>query len=146
MKIYSPAFKNEENIPEKYTCDGENINPPLFIEEVPSEAKSLALIVDDPDSPSGTWIHWTLWNISPTIKEIRDNSVPVGTIEGVTSFQNVGYGGPCPHKGVHRYFFKLYALDYSPELSAGSDIKSLEAAISNHILAEANFYGLYKRK
>lgn len=146
MKVYSSAFKGGEYIPEKYTCDGGNINPPLFVEEIPTEAKSLVLIMDDPDSPSGTWTHWTLWNINPKIKEIKENFVPVGAIDGLTSFQDVGYGGPCPHKGTHRYFFKLYALDSVLELSAGSDIKALEGAMIGRVISEASFYGLYKRK
>jgi Raf kinase inhibitor-like YbhB/YbcL family protein len=145
MKIESPAFQNNERIPSKFTCDGQNINPQLRFSEVPEEAKSLVLISDDPDAPMGTWVHWTVWNIPPETREIPEDSVPEGSVEGLTSFGKPGYGGPCPPSGTHRYFFKLFALntrlDLPPETSAGE----LETAALNHAIEKAEFYGLYNR-
>ncbi|MBU3978526.1 YbhB/YbcL family Raf kinase inhibitor-like protein, partial [Patescibacteria group bacterium] len=104
MRITSSAFENREQIPGKYTCNGENINPPLKFSEVPGEAKSLVLIIDDPDAPGGTWIHWIVYNISPNLREVGENSIPDDGEEGTTTFGKPGYGGPCPPSGVHRYF------------------------------------------
>lgn len=146
MKIESSAFKNNEYIPSKYTCDGENINPPLKISGIPQNTQSLVLIVDDPDSPTGTWVHWTVFNIDPKIQEISENSVPEGAVEGITDFGSIGYGGPCPHSGTHRYFFKLYALDAKLDLLAGSSKKEIEKAMEGHILDKAELIGLYSRK
>ncbi len=146
MKISSPAFSDKDRIPKKYTCDDVNVNPPLDIEGVPEGAESLALIMDDPDAPVGTWVHWTLWNIPPDTYEIKENSVPEGANEGNTSFGHPGYGGPCPPFGTHRYFFKLYALDTKLDLSSSADKDKLERAMTGHILAEARFYGVYSRR
>ena len=104
MKITSSAFQNNAKIPSKYTCDGENVNPPLQFLDVPNDAKSLVLIVDDPDAPSKTWVHWVVYNIGTKTSEVKGNSVPEGGIEGMTDFGKPGYGGPCPPSGVHRYF------------------------------------------
>ena len=145
MKIESPVFKNNELIPTKYTCQGEDINPPLKISAVPQSTKSLALIIDDPDAPVGTWVHWLLWNIPPETAEIGENSVPPGATEGQTDFGQPGYGGPCPPSGTHRYFFKLYALDTELSLAAGASKKELEAALRGHILEQAELIGLYKK-
>lgn len=138
MKIENPAFQNNEKIPAKYTCDGINTNPPLKISGTPKDAKSLTLIMDDPDAPMGTWTHWIILNISPTISEIPENSVPPNSTELKTSFGKPGYGGPCPPSGTHRYFFKLYALDIEK-------INSVEE-ISSHTIAKAELVGLYSRK
>lgn len=105
MIIKSPDFKNNQRIPSRFTCDGKDINPTLVFEDIPKNSKSLVLIVDDPDAPMGTWVHWTLWNIPKDTKIIEENSKPKGAIEGITSFGKPGYGGPCPPNGVHRYFF-----------------------------------------
>lgn len=145
MKIESTAFEDNRNIPAKYTCDDKNINPALIISDVPESAKSLVLVMDDPDAPAGTWVHWTLWNMDPALKEITESSVPKG-IEGVTSFGKSGYGGPCPHSGTHHYFFKLYALDTMLSIPESSDKEALEKAIEGHILAFAELIGLYSRK
>lgn len=145
MEITSPAFGQNERIPEKYTCDGENVSPPLLISGVPEEAKSLVLISDDPDAPVGTWTHWTLWNIQPDAMEIKENSVPVGAVEGKTSFGSSGYGGPCPPSGTHRYFFKLYALDAMLALEPGAGLRDLERVMEEHTLAKAELVGLYSR-
>ena len=145
MKITSPAFQNNDTIPKKYTCDGDNVNPPLEISEVPVNTQSLVLIMDDPDAPVGTWVHWTIWNIDPKITKIEENSVPIKAVEGKTSFGNTGYGGPCPPSGIHRYFFKLYALDIKPDISSSSKKDKLEETIKNHILDYAEIIGLYSR-
>lgn len=145
MKITSPSFAHNQNIPPKYTCDGENINPPLQFSDIPVDAKSLVLISDDPDAPIGTWVHWTIWNIDPETTEIAENNVPAGAIEGTTSFGETGYGGPCPPSGVHRYFFKLYALDTELDLPTSAKKEDLEKAIQQHILASAEVIGLYTR-
>ncbi len=145
MIIESTSFKNNEMIPAKYTCDAENIVPPLTFSGVSQEAKSLVLIVDDPDAPVGTWVHWTVWNIDPKTAEIPENSVPVGAVEGVTDFGVPGYGGPCPPSGIHRYFFKLYALDTTLDLDTSSTAGDIMDAMEGHILANAELIGLYKR-
>jgi hypothetical protein len=145
MKLTSPAFTQNNFIPAKYTCDGENINPTLLINDVPPKAQSLALIMDDPDAPMGTWVHWLVWNIDPKIKEIAENSVPADAIEGLTSFGKTGYGGPCPPSGTHRYFFKLYALDKKIDLTSKSKKDDLEKTIQGHIIDQAELVGLYRR-
>jgi len=145
MKIESPAFKNNEMIPSKYTCDGENINPPLKISGIPENALSLVLIVDDPDAPAKTWVHWTMWNIDPETVEIPENSVPKGAVQGITDFRVPGYGGPCPPSGAHRYFFKLYALDITLNLESSATVGNIEEAMKGHILGSAELIGLYKR-
>lgn len=145
MHIGSSAFDHNQKIPAKYTCDGEDINPSLDFAEVPEGAKSLALIVDDPDAPAGTWVHWTLWNIAPDIQEIEEKGVPEGAVQGMTSFGRPGYGGPCPPSGTHRYFFKLYALDTELELPEDADAHELEEAMAGHILAQSELIGLYSR-
>jgi hypothetical protein len=143
MKITSPSFENSKPIPAKFTCDAENVNPSLNIEGIPSNAKSLALIVDDPDAPVGIWIHWVVYDmpVSPIIKE---NSVP-GTL-GITSSGKTNYSGPCPPSGVHRYFFKIYALDKKLNLPQGISKADLLKVMQGHILGEAELVGLYKRK
>ncbi len=145
MKITSPAFENNGNVPAKYTCDGENINPPLVFSEIPAAAQSLVLIVDDPDSPSGTWVHWTIWNIDPKVTGIDENSIPTGTTQGTTNFGKEGYGGPCPASGIHHYHFKLYALDIKLYLP-GVRADSLEKAMVGHNLDQAELIGLYTRE
>jgi len=145
MKIASTAFKPDEMIPSKYTCDGENVNPQLNISGIPEDAESLVLIVDDPDAPGGTWVHWTVWNIDPGTNEIAENSIPGGAIEGVTDFGVTGYGGPCPPSGTHRYFFKVYALDTTLDLDSSATAKGVEDAMQGHILDSAELIGLYER-
>ena len=145
MNIASSAFQNGEKIPSKYSCDGADVIPPLQISGVPAGAKSLAIIMDDPDSPSGTWLHWSAWNIAPETREIREGEAPIGAVEGKTSFDSTGYGGPCPGRGEHRYFFRLYALDALLELPKGADRGKLETAIKGHILEQTEIHGLYKR-
>jgi len=142
LSVSSSAFENNKLIPSKYTCDGEDVNPPLTIEGVPDGTKSLVLIVDDPDAPMGTFDHWVVWNIPPTSK-IEENAVP-GT-EGVNDFRKRSYGGPCPPYGTHRYFFKVYALDTKLDLSPNSRKKDVEKAMQGHVLAKGELIGLYRR-
>lgn len=146
MTISSPAFENNSQIPQKYTCDGQNTSPPLTISDVPEKAQSLVLIVDDPDAPAGTWTHWLVWNIDPKTTEIAENSLPSGALEGVTSFDKPGYGGPCPPSGTHRYYFKLYALSTKLDLSPQVDKAQLEEAMADHILERSEIVGLYSRQ
>jgi len=145
MEIKSPAFGQNGLIPERYTCDGANVNPPLTISGAPGEAKSFVLIVDDPDAPRGTWVHWTIYNISPQTKAIAERSVPQSAIQGTTSFGKPGYGGPCPPSGMHRYFFKLYALDTVLSAEAALDKTEVENLIRGHILAQTELIGRYGR-
>jgi len=142
LSVKSDAFENNTLIPAKYTCDGDNVNPPLTINGVPNETKSLVLIVDDPDAPMGTWDHWVVWNIPPAGK-IEENTIP-GT-EGMNSARKHSYGGPCPPWGTHRYFFKVYALDTKLDLNPNSHKKDVEKAMKGHILAKGELVGLYHR-
>lgn len=146
LKITSPVFGNNGEIPKKYTCDGADLNPPLRFENVPPEARSLALIVDDPDAPMGTWVHWVVWNIDPKTAEIKENTVPKGAFQGINDFRKHDFGGPCPPSGTHRYFFKLYALNIQLNLNTNSKKADLEKAMKGHILAQAQIIGLYTRK
>ncbi len=146
IRISSAAFTQNGSIPAKYTCDGSDASPPLIIENIPPEAKSLALIVDDPDAPAGTWVHWVVWNIGPAVKEIKENSPPSGAQEGMNDFRRRGYGGPCPPGGTHRYFFNLYALDTTLTLGPNTTKALLEQAMKNHVLAQSELIGKYKRK
>ena len=146
MKIESAAFKDGDKIPTQYTCDGIDINPPLLIRDTPEGAKSLVLIMDDPDASRGkTWDHWLLWNITPDTLEIKEGATPSGAITGSNSWPKVAYGGPCP-PALHRYFFKLYALDIMLDLPAGSAKEPLLMAMKGHIITEASLMGRYSRK
>jgi len=146
MKISSPAFQNNETIPARYTCDSDNINPPLYFEDVPEGTKSLVLIVDDPDAPSSTFLHWLVFNIPPETKLIEENSVPLGAKLGKNDFGKIGYGGPCPPYGIHRYYFKLYALNKELDLAEGSLLSEVLAAMKNNVLGESYLIGLYKHQ
>jgi Raf kinase inhibitor-like YbhB/YbcL family protein len=146
LSITSAAFSHKGMIPSKHTCDGADVNPPLSFDNIPEKSKSLALIVDDPDAPMGTWVHWVVWNIGSGTKEIPEKSVPDGALQGTNDFRKQSYGGPCPPSGTHRYFFKLYALDASLALKAGVTKAQLEEAMKGHILAQAELVGLYRRK
>ena len=145
MKLTSTAFQHNSIIPSQFTCDGQNINPELIISDVPANAKSLALIVDDPDAVVGVWDHWVVFDIEPSVKQIAQDSQPFG-VAGKNSGGRNNYQGPCPPSGTHRYFFKLYALDSMLKLPEGSGKKQVEAAMQNHIIAKAELVGLYKRK
>ena len=143
LEISSPAFNDGEMIPSKYSCEGVNVNPPLQIKDIPEDAKCLALIVDDPDALRGTWVHWLVWNI-PVTHLIKERHVPGK--EGLNDFQQHRYSGPCPPSGVHRYFFKVYALDALLDLPADARKHTLEKVMSDHIIGFGELIGLYKRK
>ena len=143
MKI-SSAFENNGKIPKKYTCDGANVSPPLKISNVPKNAKSLALILDDPDAPSGTFTHWVVWGMSPKKTQLGEGEKK-GFMEGITGLGKPGYVGLCPPSGVHRYFFKLYALDFQVDISTKSNKQELMTAMQNHIIQTAILTGKYSR-
>lgn len=145
LQISSPAFAAQGAIPPRFTCEGEDINPPLAIGAVPAGTKSLALIVDDPDAPVGTWVHWVMWNIPPETKEIKENSIPAGAVQGLNDWKKNRYGGPCPPSGTHRYFFKFYALDITLNLTPTTTKTALERAMQGHILARGELLGTYRR-
>jgi Raf kinase inhibitor-like YbhB/YbcL family protein len=150
MKLTSTAFEDGGMIPKKYTCDGDDVSPPLSWEGVPAHSKELALICDDPDAPMGTWVHWVIYNISPQLKGFGENishekKLPNGAVQGINDFRRIGYGGPCPPGGTHRYFFRLYALDISLDLDPGASKAQLLKAMQGHILEETRMYGKYKR-
>ncbi len=142
LHVSSPAFENNKLIPAKYTCDGDDVSPPLTIGSIPEGTKSLVLIVDDPDAPMGTWDHWVVWNIPPT-RSIAEGTVP-GT-EGLNTYRRHSYGGPCPPSGTHRYFFKVYALDTVLSLSSNATKRDVEKAMPGHVLAKGEVIGLYRR-
>lgn len=147
MHLTSSAFENNGNIPAKYTCDVANeVSPPLTISGVPEKSKSLVLIVDDPDAPSGDFVHWLVWNIDPTVTNSAENSVPKNAVQGTTGFGKAEWGGPCPPNGPHHYQFKLYSLDTVLDLPSSTTKKDLEKAIDGHIQAQTQLVGLYKRK
>lgn len=146
MKITSTAFAEGLEIPSKYTCDGENVNPPLSFADVPSNTKSLVLIVDDPDAPMGTFVHWVLYNIPTTINKIEEASLPESISAGKNSAGSTTYIGACPPSGTHRYFFKLYALDAQLSLQLNSTKADVEKAMEGHIVESSQLMGLYKRK
>ena len=144
MTVTSPDFKEGQMIPPRFTCDGESVNPGLVIENIPKDAKSLAMIVDDPDAPGGTFTHWVMYNV-PVTSRISTNSQP--GIQGQNSKKRNGYAGPCPPAGeTHRYFFKVYALDNKLNLKAGADKKTVEQAMQGHVLATGQLVGLYKKQ
>jgi len=147
MKLTSTAFENEGDIPNKYTCQGEDISPELMISDVPSNVKSFVLIMDDPDAikPVGrVWDHWVVFNIPADVKEIKEGKEPNG-IKGMTSFGKLGYGGPCPPDTKHRYYFRVYALDVMLELNEGATKDKVLDAIEGHVLAQAELMGRYEK-
>ena len=144
MKITSSAFNHNENIPSKHTCDEGDISPPLTFSEIPENTKTLALIMDDPDAPVGTFVHWLVWNIPATTREIKEGEKRQYT-QGTTGFGKQEYGGPCPPSGTHRYFFKLYALDIKLALEQGATKEQLLEAMEDHIIEKAELIGKYGR-
>lgn len=145
FKLTSPAFTNNATIPVRYTCQGDNTNPPLDIEGTPTRAESLALIMHDPDAPSGDFTHWLIWNIDTSIRQIDENSLPGGTTQGTTSFGQTQYGGPCPPSGTHHYVFDLYALDTNLNLPSSSSQADLRQTMQGHILDQATLTGLFSK-
>ncbi len=142
MRLASPAFNDNGNIPGKHTCQGDDISPELRISDIPDGAKSLVLIMDDPDAPMGTWVHWVVYNM-PIVSSISEDSVPEGAQQGKNSWGRNSYGGPCPPSGTHRYVFKLYALDGMLDLEAGSKKEQVEAAMEGHVLAQTSLTGMF---
>lgn len=143
LVVRSLAFAHNGHIPSKYTCEGEDINPPLEFSGIPEKTKSLALIVEDPDAPRGIFDHWIVWNIEPNEAIAEKSNVGVS---GRNSFGKIGYGGPCPPSGVHRYYFKVFALDTKLNLPAGSDKKTLEQLMNDHVIGSAELMGYYQKK
>lgn len=144
LQVTSTAFSEGQPIPEKYTCDAQNVSPPLKWSGAPASTKSVVIIVDDPDAPSGTFTHWVLYDVPGNTAELSEGSSGGGK-EGVTSFRKTGYGGPCPPSGTHRYFFRVYAVDSSSLGKAGLSKAEVMAAMKGHILAEGQLMGTYKR-
>jgi len=145
MKIISSAFQQGGNIPSKFSCDGANTSPPLQISDVPPETKSVVLIVDDPDAPSGLFTHWAVWNISPQTSTIAEGNAPK-EVHGTNDFGKSGYGGPCPPSGTHRYYFRIFALDRELDLPSGAKRSQLDAAMKGHVIAQGELMGRYARK
>ena len=145
MKITSSGFQQGGTIPSKFTCDGANANPSLHFGQVPAGAKSLALIVDDPDAPGGTFVHWLVWNIDAKTTDVGEHSVPPNAVQGKNGFGNSGYGGPCPPSGTHRYYFRIYALDVA-DLKGGLARADLDRAMQGHIIAQGELMGRYSKR
>ncbi|TCV86698.1 YbhB/YbcL family Raf kinase inhibitor-like protein [Sulfurirhabdus autotrophica] len=148
--LTSPAFNAEQPIPKRFSCDGVNISPPLHWKGAPAEAKSFALIADDPDAPKATWIHWVIYNLPATCNNLSEDipgnlHLPEGGVHGNNSWSKLGYGGPCPPSGTHRYYFKLYALDRVLQIAPGATKAALLAAMEGHILDQAELMGTYNR-
>jgi len=151
IELTSAAFEDGGMIPAKYTCDGEDISPPLQWGGIPEEAQSIAVICDDPDAPMGTFVHWVMFNVPAEQSELAENIpteeiLPNGAKQGISDFGRAGYGGPCPPGGTHRYFFKVYALDTKLDLPADANKATLVEAMEGHILAQGQIIGKYKRQ
>lgn len=146
FRLTSQAFKEGQSIPSKYTCDGDNISPPLHWEGIPENTRSFVLIVDDPDAPNKVWSHWVVYQIPPGARDFKEGMPPEGCVEGLNDFKEIGYGGPCPPSGTHRYFFKLYALSESPSLPQGATKQQVEKAIAPYIISHTELIGTYKRR
>jgi Raf kinase inhibitor-like YbhB/YbcL family protein len=150
MEIKSSAFKEGETIPVKYTCDDLDISPPVEWSEGPSGTRTFTLICDDPDAPKGTWVHWVMYNIPADLLKLPENTPKTETLssgarQGKTDFGSIGYGGPCPPSGTHRYYFKIYALDYAPDYKLVITKKELLKLMEGHTLDEGQLMGRYKR-
>jgi Raf kinase inhibitor-like YbhB/YbcL family protein len=146
MKVTSSAFQEGGTIPEKFSKNSQNVSPELRIEGAPAEAKSLALIVDDPDAPVGLFTHWLAWNIDPKTTEIPEGNAPGGAVQGKNDFGETGYGGPQPPFGTHRYYFKVFALDRTLDLKPGAKRRDVDAATKGHVIAQGQLMGKYSKK
>jgi len=146
ISITSPSFQAGGDIPTKFTCNGTNVSPELQISSAPNEAKSVVLIVDDPDAPRGLFTHWIVWNIDPKTTRVAENSAPAAGVQGTNDFGKRNYGGPCPPSGMHRYFFKIFALDTKLELKPGARRAELDAAMRGHVLAQGELMARYSHK
>lgn len=145
MLLKSPVFKNNQGIPERFTCDGNNVSPPLEISEVPAGARGLVLALDDPDAPVGKQVHWLIWNIRPEKQEIKRDTVPAGAIVGTNDFGKTGYTGPCPSSGTHAYLFKLYAVDCLLPEDAELTKAKIRKMIEGHLIEKTLLRGFYER-
>jgi Raf kinase inhibitor-like YbhB/YbcL family protein len=151
IQVTSSAFKEGGSIPSKYTCDGQNVSPPLAWNTIPDGTKSIALIVDDPDAPRGDWVHWVVYDLPPSLRELPENVRASESIlgnggrQGTNDFGKIGYGGPSPPSGTHRYFFKVYALDADLRMNPGATKAQLLKAMEGHILAQGQLMGRYSR-
>lgn len=145
MELISSAFKDSEAIPDRYACGGENISPPLEFVDVPSNARSLALVLEDPDAPNGSFIHWIVYDITPSVGKIEENIIPEGAIVGQNGLGRIDYAGPCPPSGTHHYFFKVFSLDVMLNLGP-IGWHTLEGAMDRHIIDKAELMGLYEKK
>ena len=145
LKITSSVFQDGGEIPSKFTCDGTDASPQLHLDGAPPAAKSLALIMDDPDAPGGSFTHWIVWNIDPKTNEIGQGGAPAGAIQGRNDFGKSGYGGPCPPSGTHRYYFRIFTLDRMLDLKSSAKRAELDSAIRGHVLAKAELMGRYSR-
>ena len=145
LEITSPAFRNNQSIPARYTCNGRDIHPPLSFAKIPPNTRILVLMAEDPDAPSKPFTHWLAWNLIPNIKLLEEGRLPDGSLEGQNDFGLIGYNGPCPATGTHHYHFKVYALDIPLVLNAGISKEQLDAAIAGHVIEEATLIGTYKK-
>src|SRR5256884_25009 len=146
MNINSPAFQEGGTIPEKFSKNGQNVSPELRVDGAPAEAKSLALIVDDPDAPVGLFTHWLVWNIDPKTTDIAEGSVPKGGVQGTNDFPGQRYDGPQPPSGTHRYYFKIFALDQMLDLKPSAKRREVDAALKGHGIAQGYLMGKYSKK
>lgn len=146
LTILSPAFKNGEEIPSRYTCEGADTSPPLVFGKTPPTARMLALIMEDPDAPAGTWVHWVVWNIPVETREIPENGLPPEVSQGHNDWKRNNYSGPCPPSGTHRYYFRIYALDKSLLLTSATTKTGLERAMKGHIVAKGELMGTYRKR
>jgi len=143
MRLTSDLFQDDTLIPDTYTCKGQNKSPSLQIADIPAETVSLALILHDPDAPNGDFLHWSVWNIVPTTSTFEEGAVPTGVRQGINGFGSVGYGGPCPPSGTHRYVFDLYALDAVLDVPEGADWQTIENDMRSHVISTARLVGLF---
>ncbi|HSW97431.1 MAG TPA: YbhB/YbcL family Raf kinase inhibitor-like protein [Candidatus Saccharimonadales bacterium] len=146
MKITSPAFENNQFIPDKYTCKGENVNPPFEISFIPKNTKSLVLLAEDPDASIKTWTHWIVYNIDPQTSTITENSLPQNAKEAINDFGKLNYGGPCPPSGTHHYHFKLFALDTKIQETTNFDKATILKVMEDHVIEQNELIGLYSKK
>ncbi len=148
LNVISSAFGEGAMIPKKYTCDAQNVSPQIAWSGVPAGTKSIALICDDPDAPAGDWVHWVVYNMPASTMELPEGvqPLPAGSKRGTNDFRKSGYGGPCPPSGVHRYYFKIFALDTALSLGEGATKAQLLEAMEGHILAQGALMGRYKRQ
>ena len=150
MILSSTAFADGEAVPQRYTCDGQDVSPPLAWRDAPAGTQTFALVVDDPDAPKGTWVHWVVFNLPASVSRLPENAsgpgaLPAGATEGINGWGRPGYGGPCPPSGTHRYYFRLFALDGALDLGPDATSADVARAREGHVLAEATLMGRYTR-